>query len=83
MVIIMNKFQAMAQIMAILCEYGLLKAGTQEYKIARKKISSKIDHLGPEAAWEQAKRLKGKFLEQDSIEDTLEELKKKLERKTP
>ena len=71
----MNKFQAMAQIMAILCEDDHLKPGTQEYKVTRKLVSSKIDNLGSEAALEQAKKSKGKFLEQDSVENTLEDLR--------
>jgi hypothetical protein len=73
----MNKFQAMAQIMAILCEDGHLQPGTQEYKIARKLVSSKIDTLGPDVALEQAKKSKGKFLEQESAENILEELREK------
>lgn len=72
----MNKFQAMAQIMAILCEDGL-QPGTQEYKVARKLVSSKIDTLGPDVALRQAKRVKGKFLERDSAENILEDLREK------
>jgi len=72
----MNKFQAMAQIMEILCEDGL-QPGTQEYKVARKLVSNKIDNLGPKAALEQATRSKGKFLEQDSAENILEDLREK------
>jgi hypothetical protein len=59
------------------CTHGHLKPGTQEYKIARKLVSSKIDYLGPKAALEQAIKLKGKFLEQDSVENILEDLKEK------
>ena len=73
----MNKFQAMAQIMAILCEDGDLKTGTQEYKVARKLVSSKIDNLGPETALAQAKKWKGRILDQDRIEDVLEDIKEK------
>ena len=73
----MNRFQAMAKIMAILCEDGHLKPGTQEYKVTRKLVSSKIDNLGPEAALEQAKKSKGKFLEQDSVENILEDLRER------
>ena len=73
----MNKFQAMAQIMAILREDGQLKPGTQEYKIARKLVSSKIDDLGPEAAVAQAKIWKGNILDQARVEDALEDLKEK------
>ena len=73
----MNKFQAMAQIMAILCEDGHLQPGTQEYKVTRKLVTSKIENLGSKAALEQAKRLKGKFLEQDRVEVILEDIKEK------
>jgi len=41
----MNRFQAMAKIMAILSEDCRMKPGTQEYKLARKIVSSKIDNL--------------------------------------
>jgi hypothetical protein len=47
----MNRFQAMAQIMAILCEGGRIKKGSQRYKIARKMIAIKIDRMGPDAAY--------------------------------
>lgn len=57
----MNRFQVMAKIMAILSEDCRMKPGTQEYKLARKIISSKIDNLGPDVVLEKAKRLKGKF----------------------
>ena len=73
----MNKFQAMAQIMATLCEDGHLQPGTQEYRLARKIVSSKIDTLGPDVALEKAKRSKGKFLEQDSAENIYEELRER------
>jgi hypothetical protein len=73
----MNRFQAMAKIMSILSEDCRMKPGTQEYKLARKIISSKIDTLGPDVALEKAKRLKGKFLEQDSAENILEDLREK------
>ena len=73
----MNKFQAMAQIMAILCEDGYTKPGAQEYKVARKLVSGKIDTLGPDVALEQAKKSKGKFLEQESAENILEDLRER------
>ena len=73
----MNKFQAMARIMAILCEEGRLKAGTREYKIARRMVSTKIDTLGPEAAFRQAKMWKGKMLDEIQVEDMMAELRKK------
>ena len=46
----MNKFQAMARIMAILCEEAHLKRGSLVYKIVRDKVSQRIDILGPDAA---------------------------------
>ena len=46
----MNKFQAMAKIMMILNEDGLLRPGTRVHKILRRMVSEKIDRLGPEAA---------------------------------
>ena len=46
----MNRFQAMAKIMAMLTEEGSLKLGSREYKFARKLVSRKIDRLGPDAA---------------------------------
>jgi hypothetical protein len=51
----MNKFQAMAQIMAILCKDGRLQKGSQKYKIARKLIASKIEIMGPDGAYLKAK----------------------------
>lgn len=51
----MNKFQAMAQIMAILCEDGSFPKGSQRYKLARKFVAKKIDTMGPDAAYSQAK----------------------------
>lgn len=51
----MNKFQAMAQIMALLNEDGMLTPGSPEYKVVRKMISYKIDRLGPEGALVQIK----------------------------
>ncbi len=46
----MNSLQAMAQIMMLLNEDGLLKPGSHIYKTVRKMASEKIDKLGPEAA---------------------------------
>jgi len=60
----MNKFQAMAQIMAILTANGQLKRGSQKYKIARKLIETRIDIMGPDAAYSNAKRHKDRLLEQ-------------------
>ena len=46
----MNKFQAMAQIMLLLNEDGLLRPGSRAYHTVRRMISDKIDRLGPDAA---------------------------------
>ena len=58
----MNKFQAMAQIMAILCEDGSFSKGSHQYKLARKFVAKKIDTMGPEAACNQAKWAKYQLL---------------------
>ena len=58
----MNRFQAMAQIMAILCEGDRIKKRSKEYKIARKLIASKIDRMGPDAAYSKAKWNKHELL---------------------
>jgi hypothetical protein len=76
----MNRFQAMAKIMAMLTEEENLQQGSREYKIARKLVSKMIERLGPDEALEKAKRLKGKFLEQDSAENILEDLREKFPR---
>jgi len=46
----MNKFQAMARIMLLLNEDGLLRPGSHVYNTVRRMISDKIDRLGPDAA---------------------------------
>ena len=74
---LMNRFQATAEIMAILREKGRLQPGTQEYKLARKIVSNKIDTLGPDAALKQAIALKAKFLEQKRVEDILDDVREK------
>ncbi len=51
----MNKFQAMARIMAILNEDGRFKKGSRKYKIARMLASKKIDAMGPDAAYSRVK----------------------------
>lgn len=51
----MNKFQAMALIMAILCEDGRFPKGSHRYQLARKLVATKIDTIGPNAAYAQAK----------------------------
>ena len=58
----MNKFQAMAQIMAILCEDGHLQKGSHRYKLARKLVATKIATMGPDAAYSQAKWAKYQLL---------------------
>lgn len=45
----MNKFQAMAQIMAILCEDAHLNRKSAVYKIVRQAVSQRIDIFGPDA----------------------------------
>lgn len=74
---IMNRFQAMAMIMAILKEDGGLKPGTLEYKIARRLITRKIDQIGPKATFEHVKRWKNELLNQIDTVATLEELEEK------
>ena len=51
----MNKLQAKARIMAILCEGGRLPEGSKRYQIARQLIAAKIDRMGPDAAYTKAK----------------------------
>ncbi len=46
----MNRFQAMAKIMAMLTEDGSLEQGNRRYKLARKLVARKIDRLGPDTA---------------------------------
>ena len=70
----MNKFQAMARIMAILNENGQVKPGTREYQIARKLVSGKIDRLGPEMALAQVEKWRGHLLDQIKMMDMLKGL---------
>jgi hypothetical protein len=63
----MNRFQAMAQIMAMLDKDGSLKPGTNLYKTVRKMVSDKIDRLGPEAAFREVRAKKAHFLDQIRI----------------
>lgn len=63
----MNKFQAMAQIMTLLNEDGLLKPGSQIHKRVRTMISQKIDNLGPEAAMVHVMNSKAELLDQIKI----------------
>jgi hypothetical protein len=50
--------------MAILCEGGRLQKGSQKYKIARKLIATKIDRMGPDAAFSKARWNTHELLEQ-------------------
>lgn len=63
----MNKFQAMAQAMALLNEDDLLKPGSKAYKIVRKMISDTIDSLGPDAAIVKIRDTKADLLTQIKI----------------
>ena len=63
----MNRFQAMAQIMAMLNKDGSLKPGTKLYKTVRETISDKIDRLGAEAAFREVRAKKAHFLDQIRI----------------
>ena len=63
----MNKFQAMAQIMTILNEDGLLKPGSHVYKTVRRMVSDKIDRLGPEASLAQVMDTKADLLAEIKI----------------
>jgi hypothetical protein len=60
----MNKVQAMARIMVLLNENGLLKPGSRVYKAVRKMASDKIDRLGPDAALLQIMDRKNHVLDQ-------------------
>jgi hypothetical protein len=63
----MNRFQAMAKIMAMLSEEENLKQGSREYKIARKLVSKKIERLGPETALLQVADRRHQLMEQIGI----------------
>ncbi|MGD9311011.1 MAG: hypothetical protein PVG51_17840 [Desulfosarcina sp.] len=63
----MNRFQAMAQIMAMLNKDGSLKPGTKLYKTVREMVTDKIDRLGPEAAAKEVQAKKAHFLHQIKI----------------
>lgn len=60
----MNKLQAMARIMVLLNENGLLKPGSSVYKAVRKMASDEIDRLGPDAALLQITHKKGHLQDQ-------------------
>ena len=74
----MNRFQAMAKIMAVLTEDGSLKTASREYKIARKLCSRMIDRLGPEGAFEHVMNRKAQLLGQIYILKSLEDSGAKL-----
>jgi hypothetical protein len=63
----MNKLQAMAKIMMLLNEDGLLKPGSCVYKTVRRMVSDKIDKLGPEASLVQVMDRKSNLLDQIKI----------------
>jgi ABC-type Na+ transport system ATPase subunit NatA len=69
----MNKFQAMAKIMAMLTDEENLKQGSREYQIARKLVSRKIDRLGTETALLQVVDRRHQLMEQIGILMTLED----------
>jgi hypothetical protein len=60
----MNKFQAIAQAMALLNKKSRLKQGSKEYKIVKKVVSDKIDRFGPEGALDDVKRNMPRLLDQ-------------------
>ena len=60
----MNKFQAMAQIMAMLNKDGALKPGTRVYKTVRKMVADKIDRIGATAAFNEVRAKRPHFLDQ-------------------
>jgi hypothetical protein len=64
---LMNKLQAMAQIMVLLNENGLLRPGSHVYRTVRRMVSDKIDRLGPDAALAQVMDRKAHLLDQIKI----------------
>jgi hypothetical protein len=60
----MNKLQAMAKIMMLLNEDGLLKPGSDVYKTVRRMVSEKVERLGPEASLVQVMDRKSHLLDQ-------------------
>lgn len=63
----MNRFQAMARIMALLNEDGLLKPGSHAYKTVRRMASDKVDRMGPDAALAHVMEEKARLLDQIRI----------------
>jgi len=70
----MNRFQAMAQIMAILTEDSKLKPGSREYKLARKLVTKRLDRLGPVAALASVRSNKEGFVNQIEMLSAYDEL---------
>ena len=68
----MNRFQAMAKIVARLTANGRLKPGSRKYKIARKLVARTIDRLGPDAALVQVVDRQSHLLEKIEILAALE-----------
>ena len=69
----MNRFQAMARIMAVITEDGALKPGSRRYKLARKMAARTIDRLGPDAALIQVVDRKPHLMQRLDILMRLEE----------
>jgi hypothetical protein len=63
----MNNFQAMARIMMLLNEGGLLKPGSHAYQTVRRMVSDKIDSLGPEGALEDIRKNRTRLMHQIKI----------------
>jgi len=60
----MNKLQAMARIMSLLNEGGLLQPGSEVYQTVRNMAGEKIDRLGPDAALAQVTDRRAQLLDQ-------------------
>jgi hypothetical protein len=63
----MNKFQAMAQIMAILCEDAHLNPKSPVYRIVRQAVSQRIDIFGPDATLARVMDRKPQILNQIKV----------------
>ena len=63
----MNRFQAMARIMAMLNKDGSLEPGTKVYKTVREMISDMIDRFGADAAFRKVRAKKAHYLDQIRI----------------
>ena len=60
----MNKLQAMARIMVLLNQDRLLKPGSPVYQTVRRMVADMIDRLGPDAALDQVKAKRPRYLDQ-------------------